>query len=232
MRDDEVSVIVEAVHTDDPPAFQLGGRLDIADPIPGIEDGARFHEGWEARIFGVWRTVTSAGLFTTDEFRHAIERMPPEAYDSMSYFERWLHAVQRVLVEKGHLTEADLAAGYARAAPDHTHPAPLLPTPDRRTRDLPTPPAQQRFAIGARVRLLDGDGDHHRMPVWARGHTGVVTGLRGLFPLPDLIVDRAGPVPEKHALYAVAVPAAAAFGDGDERDVLFLDVYDPYLEEA
>lgn len=234
MRGDEISVIVEAVHPDDPPVFQLSGRLDIDDPIPGISDTARFHEGWEARIFGVMRTVTSAGLFTVDEFRHAIERLPPDAYHTMSYFERWTHAVQRVLVEKGHLTEADLVAGYERATPDHTHPAPLLPMPPRRNRHLPAPPARQRFAIGARVRLLDGPGDHHRMPVWACGHTGIVTALRGSFALPDLIVDRGGvaAVPEQHALYAVAIPAAAAFAASDPRDVLLLDVYDPYLEEA
>ncbi|GHH82359.1 hypothetical protein GCM10018793_42010 [Streptomyces sulfonofaciens] len=218
------------------PAFQLSGRHDIDDPIPGIDDAARFHEGWEARIFALMRTAVADGLITTDEFRHTVERLPAESYHGMTYFERWLHAVQQLCLEKGHISAADLAAGHARAAAHaHAHPSPaaasFAPRPEA---GVQVPPVEERFAVGARVRLEDGPGAHHRMPAWARGLTGVVTCVRGHFPLPDLVVDRRGAAGMhwRYALYSVQVPATDAFEDADPRDVLALDAYDPYLQEA
>ncbi|GHJ41756.1 SH3-like domain-containing protein [Streptomyces sp. TS71-3] len=216
------------------PAHQLGGRTDIDDPIPGIDDPERFHEGWEARIFGLWRTVSIEGLFTTDEFRRTVERMPAEDYHRMAYFERWVHAVTQLCLEKGHISPAGLAAGLDRAAAHaHTHPSPTVDFAPPGGTGVYAPPVRERFAVGTRVRLHDGPGAHHRMPVWARGLTGVVVAVRGNFPLPDLIVDRGGAEAAEHyALYAVEIPATDAFPDADPRDVLALDAYDPYLEEA
>jgi nitrile hydratase len=50
------------------------------------------------------------GLFTLDELRDAIERMPPAEYLAASYYERWLAAIERLLVEKGTLAEGELDA--------------------------------------------------------------------------------------------------------------------------
>jgi nitrile hydratase len=36
-----------------------------------------------------------------DEFRHAIERMPPEEYARASYYEKWLVAIELLLRERG-----------------------------------------------------------------------------------------------------------------------------------
>lgn len=196
-----------------PPAFQLSGRLDITEPIPGVDDATRFHEGWEARIFGLFRTAAANGLFTTDEFRHAIEQMPE--YGEMTYFERWIHAIREVCVQRGHIPP-DVGGRPA----GHVHAHPLLEAPS----------AEQRFKIGARVVLHDGPGDHHRMPVWARGCTGVILAVRGHFPMPDLIVNHGSTV--AYALYGVEIPATEAFPDAHPQDVLALDVYDPYLGAA
>jgi hypothetical protein len=218
------------------PAFQLGGRADITDPIPGIDDTARFHEGWEARIFGIFRTVSTNGLFTTDEFRHAIERLPHDSYKNMLYFERWIHVIQQLCLANGHIDHADLASGYRKAAAHaHAHPSPMLTDiAPHDSGNLPPPPTQQRFDVGARVYMHDGPGDHHRMPAWAHGLMGIIRDVRGHFPLPDLIVDRRGTTnaTDRYTLYSITVRATDAFADAHPHDLLALDIYDPYLEGA
>jgi nitrile hydratase len=64
-------------------------------------DEPAFHADWEAHVFGINRALLSAGVYNLDEFRDAIERMPPQDYLAASYYERWLHAITTLLVEKG-----------------------------------------------------------------------------------------------------------------------------------
>ena len=45
-----------------------------------------------------------------DEFRHAIERIPPAQYLASSYYERWLAAAETLLVERGVVTREELLA--------------------------------------------------------------------------------------------------------------------------
>ena len=45
-----------------------------------------------------------------DEFRHAIERIPPARYLASSYYERWLAAAETLLVERGVVTREELLA--------------------------------------------------------------------------------------------------------------------------
>ena len=40
-------------------------------------------------------------MFNLDEFRDAIERIPPEDYLATSYYERWLRAMEMLVAEKG-----------------------------------------------------------------------------------------------------------------------------------
>lgn len=64
-------------------------------------DGAPFHHEWEARVFALNRLMLQRGAYTLDEFRYAIERMDPREYLEASYYERWLHAIETLLAEKG-----------------------------------------------------------------------------------------------------------------------------------
>jgi nitrile hydratase len=73
------------------------GAIDVAP------DEHPFHHEWEARVFALNRVLLGQGLYTLDEFRSAIERMPPHAYRESTYYERWLHAIQTLLAEKGAL---------------------------------------------------------------------------------------------------------------------------------
>jgi hypothetical protein len=85
----------------------LGGR-DGFGPVPGTDDQLAFHAAWEARIFGILRTLIARGAFNFDQFRDAVERMEGDAYIGASYFERWVDAVERLLCERGDLSDAEV----------------------------------------------------------------------------------------------------------------------------
>jgi nitrile hydratase len=74
----------------------VGGMHGFGD-LPEAHDGPGFESVWEAQIFALNQACVAAGVYTLDEFRHAMERIPPGEYYAMPYYERWLTAVERLL---------------------------------------------------------------------------------------------------------------------------------------
>lgn len=95
----------------------VGGRRGFGPVDPADDEQLPFHEAWEARVFGVVRSLRQNGVCTPDEWRHAVERLPPHEYLSSSYYERWVIAAERIAVEKGVLREGEVDAllGHAQA---------------------------------------------------------------------------------------------------------------------
>jgi nitrile hydratase subunit beta len=87
----------------------LGGMHGFG-PIQPERDEPVFHEPWERRVFGMMIATFAGGQFNVDQFRHAIERMPPAHYLESSYYEHWLAALETLLVENGALTRDELEA--------------------------------------------------------------------------------------------------------------------------
>jgi nitrile hydratase subunit beta len=67
--------------------------------VPGLDDERDFHFAWEARAFALVRALIHNGVFTWDEFRDAVERLP--GYAESGYYERWADAAERLCVAKG-----------------------------------------------------------------------------------------------------------------------------------
>jgi Nitrile hydratase beta subunit len=83
------------------------------------------------------------------------------------------------------------------------------------------------FRVGDRVRTSRVDPPHHtRLPRYARGAVGTVTGLLGSHPLPDRRSRRLAADPEP--VYAVAFTAGELFGYGDHR--VTIDLWQSYLQ--
>jgi nitrile hydratase subunit beta len=78
----------------------VGGQSGFG-PVPLDDDGQPFHADWEARVYALNRVLGARGIYNADEFRDAIERIPPAEYLRASYYERWLRALETVLAEKG-----------------------------------------------------------------------------------------------------------------------------------
>ena len=63
---------------------------------------------WERRVDALHSVLGEKGLRRTDEMRRAIESLPLEQYEALSYYERWTAALEILLVEKGILTGEEI----------------------------------------------------------------------------------------------------------------------------
>jgi nitrile hydratase subunit beta len=77
----------------------IGGQVGFG-PVPVEDGGSEFHSDWEARVWALNSVLRRRELYNGDEFRDAIERIPPAQYLEASYFERWLLAMETLLAEK------------------------------------------------------------------------------------------------------------------------------------
>ena len=78
----------------------MGGQAGFG-PVPGTDEGPAAGSDWEAHVRALSTALFRRGVFTGDEFRDAIERIPPAEYLALSYYERWLHAMETLVAEKG-----------------------------------------------------------------------------------------------------------------------------------
>lgn len=213
----------------------LGGMHGFG-PVP-VDDDAAFHADWERRVYAINRLLGFHGTYATDEFRHAVERMPPAAYLEATYFERWLDALERLCLEKGVVDADELAdrraavAAGARTGSERTDPeladwarAGLEADSHSAADDGPTP----RFDVGDRVvvrnRHVDG---HTRLPRYVRRARGTVRRIHGGFPVADAVV--AG----DHAIepvYSVRFDAAELWDGDTDADAVCIDMWDRYLD--
>jgi vacuolar-type H+-ATPase subunit C/Vma6 len=85
----------------------LGGVHDMGgSPGRPIYKGQHEVEDWERLADAVNGALGAKGLQSTDELRRAIESL--ENYLDLSYYERWVAATEKLLVEKGVLTSDDI----------------------------------------------------------------------------------------------------------------------------
>ncbi|HEY7145774.1 MAG TPA: hypothetical protein VH637_16150 [Streptosporangiaceae bacterium] len=85
------------------------GGMQGFPPVRQEIDEPPFHADWEAHVFALNRALLGHGIYNLDEFRDAIEQMPPQEYLASSYYEKWLRAISTLLVRKGVLTEEEIA---------------------------------------------------------------------------------------------------------------------------
>jgi hypothetical protein len=85
----------------------IGG--EEAGPIDTADHGMRF---WEKQANALRSTLSRAGVVTVDELRRAAESLGDQ-YSKLAYFEVTTSALRTVLLEKGLITERELAAKMA-----------------------------------------------------------------------------------------------------------------------
>jgi thiocyanate hydrolase subunit beta len=71
-----------------------------------IDWGQHEVEDWERLADAINSALGGKGLQTTDELRRSIESL--EDYLELSYYERWVAATEKLLVEKGVLSGAEI----------------------------------------------------------------------------------------------------------------------------
>ncbi|MDP8921354.1 MAG: nitrile hydratase accessory protein [Chloroflexota bacterium] len=91
---------------------------DMAGPgaLPRKNGELVFEDVWEGRVFGLATAMYQRRRFEWDEFRDRLieEIAHADAHgEASSYYERWLSAFERLLVDKGLLSRDELAARLA-----------------------------------------------------------------------------------------------------------------------
>jgi hypothetical protein len=65
---------------------------------------------WEKQIDAMNMLLAQKGLRRTDENRRYIESLGHDAYNTLSYYERWTAALARQMIDKGVVTQDELDA--------------------------------------------------------------------------------------------------------------------------
>lgn len=63
---------------------------------------------WEILADAINQTLATKGIRRTDETRRVIEDLEPELYRSLSYYERWIVSMEKLLTEKKILTTKEI----------------------------------------------------------------------------------------------------------------------------
>jgi nitrile hydratase len=213
----------------------MGGMQDMG-PIKYEKDEPVFHAEWEARVFAMFLAAGAWYKWNLDAFRHTREVLPPDDYLRTSYYEQWLSGLRDLLVRRGLVTAAEIESGVpspglakatAPLTPDKI-PA-TLPTRIRANRDVQVSP---RFQVGQRVRARNiNPVGHTRLPRYARGKFGTIHRDYGVFVFPDTNAHFLGENPQH--VYSVRFAARELWGaQAAERDCVYVDMWDDYLEVA
>lgn len=177
----------------------LGGLEGLPEPLT-LEKRV-FVEEWEKRIFGIH--VAMMGLsnhlgsalpaypiddvpttlkdeWTWADLRTGAEAMNPFDYFKFRYYEKWLGGITQFFLDKGYITEEELAGRVTELASVSEGPGEAtiddqvlayLRCGDSPRRDV----AHPKFAVGSTVRITDVPADaHSRLPGYLRGRVGTV----------------------------------------------------------
>jgi nitrile hydratase beta subunit len=217
-------------------AHDMGGMQGMG-PVVAEADEPVFHADWEARMLAMFYAMGAWGRWNIDMGRFARENVPAVEYLSRSYYQIWLHALERLLVEKDLVSRAEIDAANAGDHAARTAEPPLkagqvagvLARGSTARVDATVAPA---FAVGDAVRALNRHPrGHTRAPRYVRGRTGTVVRDHGVFIFPDThAVD--GTKKPQH-VYAVRFSARELWGpEASPHDSVMVDLWDDYLEPA
>jgi hypothetical protein len=68
---------------------------------------------WEKRVHALMNLLSCHKTINLHEMRREIETLGAHEYDQLSYYERWITAITRLLLEKGVLTTEELTRKLA-----------------------------------------------------------------------------------------------------------------------
>ena len=90
----------------------MGGQ-----PAGKVRRTEHAYDDWELRVDAMMMlligVVGGGKRMTVDELRKNIEALGPEAYDRMSYYERWVTSITQTMIQRGVITTDELARKLA-----------------------------------------------------------------------------------------------------------------------
>jgi nitrile hydratase len=218
------------------------GGVEGYGPVPYVPNEAvSVDTRWEAFSAAAMFALLRSGFTNIDAHRHRIERLDPTRYLPISYWGRWLAAVESATVDQGIAEQADVdraveSLGHdpaTTAPPPRMHPVVALESRENDPTFIRSVDRPRRFAVGDRVRTLADapHHGHHRLPRYVRGRVGTVARAYPAFTFPDTVAHGRGESPTY--VYAVAFSATELWGaDADANQICHIDLFEPYLLSA
>ena len=215
----------------------MGGQQGFG-PVLLEEKEPLFHAPWESRAMAITVAMGASGQWNIDLSRAARESLPPAIYLSSSYYEIWIRALEKLMLERGMVTQAELTSGEQSTPPvqvskvltkDSVNAALKAGSPTERPIDQPA-----LFKVGQKVRARNMHPQGHtRLPRYVRGHVGTVVSLHGGHVFPDGHTLRATPpfnVPVQW-LYTVVFDGPTLWGQHSDPTLeVTVDAWESYLE--
>jgi nitrile hydratase subunit beta len=209
----------------------LGGR-DGEGRIVAESEGELFHAAWQRQALALTLAMGATGVWNIDMSRRARETLPD--YRSLSYYEIWIEALEKLVVEHDLVDAGELAAARmlrpARPVPRLLRAAEVPAVLSTGSPTQRPPSTTARFVTGQRVRTRPGEVGHHtRLPGYARGKTGRVERVHGVHVFADTHAHGLGEQPQW--LYTVLFTARELWGEEASRAfTVSIDAWEPYLE--
>lgn len=217
----------------------MGGQQGFGPVLLEVNEPL-FHAPWESRAMAVTVAMGASGQWNIDLSRSARESLPPATYLSSSYYEIWIRALEKLMLERGMVTQAELESGQLSAPPvkvnrvltrETVDAALKAGSPTERPIDQPA-----LFSVGQKVRARNMHPQGHtRLPRYVRGHVGTIVSVHGGHVFPDGHTLRATPpfnVPVEW-LYTVVFDGPTLWGAQSDPTVeVTVDAWESYLESV
>ena len=92
----------------------MRGYHDVGGlPLGKIDASQHDYAMWEKRVDAILLLLSKKGAITVDELRHGIETLGADAYERMTYYERWITSVTKALQARGVITTDELGRKLA-----------------------------------------------------------------------------------------------------------------------
>ncbi len=203
-----------------------------------VEEDYIFRSAWQRRAFALVEALAWATPYSTDQHRHAVERVPPEDYLRLDYFENWILASEMLLKEAGLVDQRELDDGRKHFEVDQKSHAPVgareIVDATKAGADVQFPDHTQpaRFAAGQSVLVSSSEAaGHTRVPRYLRGKIGRIVSDEGVFQFADAVAVGQGPAPQH--CYTLVFAAQDLWGEQAQTgDTLCADLWESYLEPA
>jgi nitrile hydratase len=211
------------------------GGMDGFGKVEVEKNEPVFHAPWEGRVLAMQRSMGYAGAWHIDHSRFAQEKLPPAAYLTASYYERWALGLEKNVTELGYVTPEEIAAGHALTPGvsfKRKLTADIVDQGLCRSSFYRQQQGPARFKPGDRVRTKNiHPASHTRLPRYARDKVGVVELCHGCHMFPDAVAANRGDDPQW--LYTVVFTGEELWGpDADPTSTISIDAFEPYLEPA
>jgi nitrile hydratase beta subunit len=212
------------------------GGMDGFGKVEAEPNEPVFHHLWEGRVMAMARAIGANSGLGIDTNRFAREALPPAVYLTSSYYQKWLLALEHLMIERGMIGADEVAAGHSLRK------CPPLKRGTFSMQDVARVEARGSFGREAQAPALFKVDDrvrtrninpvtHTRLPRYTRGHTGTIERINGCHVFPDSAAHGQGDNPQW--LYTVVFDGRELWGaDADPTLKVSIDAFEPYLEKA